>query len=56
MANNKNLTQAKNTKNDEFYTQWTDIEREIQSYLEYNPDVFRGKTILCPCDGASDGT
>ena len=49
MANN-NLTQAKKQKNDEFYTQWADIEREAQAYLEYNPDVFRGKTILCPCD------
>ncbi len=49
MANNK-LTQAKNAKNDEFYTQWADIEREVQAYLEYNPDVFRGKTVLCPCD------
>ncbi len=47
---NSNLTKAKNAKNDEFYTQWTDIERETQAYLEYNPDVFRGKTILCPCD------
>ena len=47
---NRNLTQAKNAKNDEFYTQWADIEREVQAYLEYNPDVFRGKTILCPCD------
>ncbi|MDL2235628.1 adenine-specific methyltransferase EcoRI family protein [Christensenellaceae bacterium OttesenSCG-928-L17] len=49
MANDK-LAQAKNTKNDEFYTQWADIEREVQAYLEYDPDVFRGKTILCPCD------
>lgn len=47
---NRNLTQAKNAKNDEFYTQWTDIEREVNAYLEYNPDVFRGKTVLCPCD------
>ncbi|MDR3271428.1 MAG: adenine-specific methyltransferase EcoRI family protein [Peptococcaceae bacterium] len=47
---NGNLTQAKNAKNDEFYTQWADIEREAQTYLEYNPDIFRGKTILCPCD------
>lgn len=47
---NSNLTQAKNAKNDEFYTQWADIEREIQAYLEYDPNVFRGKTILCPCD------
>ena len=47
---NKKLTQAKNTKNDEFYTQRADIEREVQAYLEFDPDVFRDKTILCPCD------
>lgn len=47
---NSNLSQAKNAKNDEFYTQWRDIEQEVQAYLEYDPDVFRGKTILCPCD------
>ena len=47
---NIHQTRAKNTKNDEFYTQWADIEREVQSYLEYNPDVFRGKTIFFPCD------
>jgi hypothetical protein len=47
---NVNLTQAKTAKNDEFYTQWADIEKQIQAYLDYNPNVFRGKTILCPCD------
>lgn len=47
---NANLTGAKNAKNDEFYTQWRDIEKEINAYLEFDPDVFRGKTILCPCD------
>ena len=47
---NVNLTQAKTAKNDEFYTQWADIEKEIQAYIDFNPDVFRGKTILCPCD------
>jgi hypothetical protein len=47
---NVNLSQAKTAKNDEFYTQWADIEKEIQAYLDFNPDVFRGKTILCPCD------
>ena len=50
MANNDNLHQAKNAKNDEFYTQFNDIQREINAYIEYNPDVFRGKTVLCPCD------
>ncbi len=47
---NQNLTKAKNAKNDEFYTQYHDIEKEITAYLDYNPDVFRGKTVLLPCD------
>lgn len=47
---NSNLTEAKRVKNDEFYTQYADIEKEINAYLEFNPDVFRGKTILLPCD------
>lgn len=47
---NKNLQSAKNTKNDEFYTQFIDIRNEVNAYLEYNMDVFRGKTVLCPCD------
>lgn len=47
---NSNLTEAKRAKNDEFYTQYADIEKEINAYLEYDPDVFRGKTILLPCD------
>jgi hypothetical protein len=47
---NSNLTNAKKAKNDEFYTQYHDIEKEINAYVEYNPDVFKGKTILLPCD------
>ena len=47
---NENLTNAKTAKNDEFYTQYHDIEAEMGAYLEYNPDVFRGKTVLMPCD------
>ncbi len=47
---NKNLTNAKRAKNDEFYTQYTDIQKEIAAYLEYNPDVFRGKAVYCNCD------
>ena len=49
MANSK-LTDAKRAKNDEFYTQYQDIEKEISAYLEFNPDVFRDKTLLLPCD------
>lgn len=47
---NSNLTNARNAKNDEFYTQYLDIEKEIGAYLEFNPNAFRGKTILMPCD------
>lgn len=47
---NSNLTEAKRAKNDEFYTQYADIEKEINVYLEFNPQVFRGKTVLLPCD------
>lgn len=47
---NTNLKEAKAAKNDEFYTQFHDIEIEMNAYLEYDPDVFRGKTILLPCD------
>ena len=47
---NTNLANAKTAKNDEFYTQYHDIQTEINAYLDYNPDVFRGKTVLLPCD------
>ena len=50
MAGKSNLDAAKAAKNDEFYTQWNDIENEMQAYLEYDPDVFRGKVVLLPCD------
>ncbi|KKR07929.1 MAG: Modification methylase EcoRI [Parcubacteria group bacterium GW2011_GWC2_39_14] len=47
---NNNLTNAKRAKNDEFYTQYVDIQKEIEAYLEYNPDTFRRKTVYCNCD------
>lgn len=50
MAKNSNLSQAKAAKNDEFYTQYADIQKEVNAYIEYTPDIFRGKTILLPCD------
>jgi hypothetical protein len=46
----ENLRQARSAKNDEFYTQYADIEKEMNAYLEFNPDVFRNKTVLLPCD------
>lgn len=47
---NTNLTAAKAAKNDEFYTQYSDIQKEINAYLDYDADAFRGKTVLLPCD------
>jgi hypothetical protein len=45
-----NLRDAKSAKNDEFYTQYKDIQKEINAYLDYNPNVFNDKIILLPCD------
>ena len=47
---NTNLSKAKSAKNDEFYTQYADIQKEVNAYLDYDENVFRGKTILLPCD------
>ena len=47
---NANLSAARENKDDEFYTQWIDIEREMGAYLDYDPNVFRDMTILLPCD------
>lgn len=47
---NENLGAAKKAKFDEFYTQYHDIEKEMNAYLDYNEDVFRDKTVLLPCD------
>lgn len=43
---NKNLHAAKTAKNDEFYTQLSDIEKELYHYR----DFFRGKVVFCNCD------
>lgn len=45
-----NLHKAKNEKFDEFYTEFSDIQKEINAYLEYNPEVFKNKIVLLPCD------
>ena len=49
MANVK-LTNAKKAKNDEFYTQLTDIEKEMRHYK----DFFKGKVVYCNCDDARE--
>ena len=47
---NSNLQNAKSEKKNEFYTQYIDIQNEMNAYIDYNPDVFKDKTILLPCD------
>lgn len=47
---NKNLNQAKVVKNDEFYTQYADVEKEVLAYVEYEPGLFENKIVLLPCD------
>ena len=46
MAGNQNLNSAKTARKDEFYTQLTDIEKEMRYYRKH----FKGKTVLCNCD------
>ena len=49
-ATNKLLHNAKRSKSDEFYTQYSDIQKEIEAYLEFNPNVFRSRVVYCNCD------
>ena len=49
MSNNKNLNKADKNKQDEFYTQLSDIENELKHYKKH----FRSKTVLCNCDDPS---
>ena len=46
MAKNESLSRAKNAKKDEFYTQYEDIQSELNHYEKH----FQGKTVLCNCD------
>lgn len=47
---NQGLGAARAAKQDEFYTQYIDIQREVEAYLEFDPDTFRGKVVYCNCD------
>jgi hypothetical protein len=47
---NKGLGAARAAKQDEFYTQYIDIQKEVEAYLEFDPDTFRNKVIYCNCD------
>ena len=44
------LAKANKDKKNEFYTQYDDIEREMNAYYEYNKNVFKDKVVLLPCD------
>ena len=50
MAGNRNLNSAAQAKNDEFYTQYNDIQNEMNCYFLYDENFLRGKTVLLPCD------
>lgn len=47
---NEGLGAAKSAKKDEFYTQYIDIQKEVEAYLEFDPDTFRNKVVYCNCD------
>jgi hypothetical protein len=47
---NQGLGAAKAAKQDEFYTQYVDIQKEVEAYLEFDPDAFRDKVVYCNCD------
>jgi hypothetical protein len=49
-SQNRRLGAAKAAKKDEFYTQYVDIQKEVEAYLEFDPDTFRGKVVYCNCD------
>jgi len=49
-ATNKHLRKASKAKNDEFYTLFGDIQKEVEAYLEFNPDIFRDRVVYCNCD------
>lgn len=50
MSNNSNLHRAKKARNDEFFTQLSDIENELRHYRDH----FRGKVVYCNCDDARE--
>jgi hypothetical protein len=47
---NRSLHAAKSAKQDEFYTQYVDIQKEVEAYLEFDPNTFKGKIVYCNCD------
>ena len=47
---NQGLGAAKAAKQDEFYTQYVDIQKEVEAYLEFDAGTFRDKLVYCNCD------
>ena len=47
---NQGLSAARSAKKDEFYTQYVDIQKEVEAYLEFDEDTFRDKVVYCNCD------
>ena len=47
---NRSLHAAKAAKQDEFYTQYVDIQKEVEAYLEFDSDTLCGKVVYCNCD------
>lgn len=47
---NEGLGAARAAKKDEFYTQYVDIQKEVEAYLEFNANTFRDKVVYCNCD------
>lgn len=47
---NLDSTAAREAKKDEFYTQYVDIQKEVEAYLEFDPDTFRDQVVYCNCD------
>ena len=50
MAGNGSLRAAKAARDDEFYTRYCDVEEQMEAYVGFDPDVFRDKAVLLPCD------
>lgn len=53
---NRSLSAAKSAKQDEFYTQYVDIQKEVEAYLEYDPNTFKGKVVYCNCDRVGEAS
>ncbi len=54
MANRRNLDSAHQIRNDEFFTQYEDVEREMNAYLDFNKDTFKDLIVFCPCDDSDE--